>query len=417
MDNERASTFWRRGDPRRGRLLAVGGAAGIVAIGSVGLGMAAGASASARGGRVTGISGHTITIGLSAVESGPDAGVNSASQALEAYLKNVNSRGGVDGYKFKWVVEDNAFSASQSAVVARNLLSQHPFLVNAVGTVPVTATIAVAERMGVSTPLLLEGDGALIQEDVHRYPNLFGQNPNYRRLGSFDAQFVMTHLHMKDMALAWEDDDLASGAAVAIKQYVTAHGGKLLASIPIPDSITNYNPIAAELKASGAKSVLLWSVSGFAAGIQKAAAAIGYAPKWITPFFSLTGSYLSIAGSAAQGTYIDGYLPPPVGSGGNISAFDKVVRASYPDAVNGIGEQGWEFGAIITDAIKKATLDHKPLTTESFVDALKKMNGSRVDLMPVNYASSRAGAVTSAMYQVRGSSFVQVAPQTKLPLP
>lgn len=410
-DNQR----YYGGPMRFGRRVGVG----AVSLAVVGLVLAAcgSPSAHAAGTQTSGISGKTISIGLSAVESGPDAGINSSTQALEAYLTNVNKSGGVNGYKFKWTVMDNAFAASQSANAAQQLLAKSPFLINAVGSVPVTATVAVAERAHSSVPLLMEGDGAFVEASVKAYPNIFGQNPDYGKLSSYDAQFVMTKLRIKKMGLAWEDDSLASGAAAAIPKYVKSHGGALSPSIPISDSITNFGPIAAQLKASGDKAVLLWAVSGFVAGIQKAAAAIGYNPTWVAPFWNLSNSYLQIAGSVAQGTYMDGYLPPTTSSLPAVKQFDSIVGKAYPDAVNGIAEQGWEFGAIIKAGVQAATAGGKALTRSGFVNALKSMSGQTIALMSVNYKKSRAGAISSSMFQVKGTNFLEVAKSSLMPSP
>jgi hypothetical protein len=64
------------------------------------------------------------------------------------------------------------------------------------------------------------------------------------------------------------------------------------------------------LKDSGAQGVAYAGASQLA-GLQKAADAIGYHPKYVSFYGNLVPAYVKLAGPLAEGTYVDGMQQPP----------------------------------------------------------------------------------------------------------
>ena len=394
----RVATTWKR----TVRLTVVGSAL-AVGVAACSASTSAGASTS-----------KTLTIGSNAIESGPAATSFDITQGFEAYLNYTNSLGGVNGYKFKSVTQDNAYSATQAVEAQSKLMADNPFAVSVIGTVPVAAVVPVAKSQGNSTPLYVAADGAQVDSLTSSTTQVWGVVPSYPRLANFDASFILKSLKSSSMAVAYEDDSLAQGADTSLKSYVPANGGKLLANVAVEDTTTNYVPIATQLQASGAKTVLVWSDTPIFASIQKAAAQIGYHPKWVTPFFSLSSGYLTLAGASASGTYVDGFLPPTTSNTSAMNTYVKWVSKISPTAVNG-GTQGWQLAAAMVAGIKGATQGGKSLTPKSLSAAMKKINAT-VALGKLNYTSGQHwGSTQAAMYQVKNGKFVQV--QSFGPLP
>ncbi|HVW42050.1 MAG TPA: ABC transporter substrate-binding protein [Amycolatopsis sp.] len=361
-------------------------------------------------------SGKQLLIGENTIISGTAAASYAITQGFEAYLKYVNDHGGVNGYTFRWEARDNAYSPSQSATVQGQLLAEDPFAISVIGTVPVTSAAQVSINSSSDVPLLVAADGAQVTSLSNQLKGgIFGYVPDYTKLGPYDAQFIIETLHDKNFALAFENDSLAQGAAGAIANYVTANGAKLAANVPMAATTTDFTPLATQLKSSGAKTVLSWANAGVTAGLQKAAAQIGYTPQWVTPFFALSQGYLQLAGAAGEGTYIDGVSPPPTDTGDPaVKTFVDATTAYAKPATTGSGQQGWELAAVLVQGIRQATANGQALTKENFKAAVKQIN-TKVEMSQLDYRAQNWGATQAGMFQVKSGQFVSVKDFTKLP--
>jgi branched-chain amino acid transport system substrate-binding protein len=386
----------------------------LILTAAVVLGACSSSTPSSKGTNSPGSGSKTLVIGLNAIESGPAATSYDQTQAFQAYLNYINSVGGVNGYKFTTVTADNAYEATQSVEAQSKIDSSNPFTTYIVGTVPVAAVVPALQSQGVHTILFASADGAQLDSLSNSSISLWGVVPSYLRLVRYDADYIMDTLGQKQFGFAYEDDSLAQGANTSVTAYVPTVGGHLTTDVPIPDTTTNFVPLATQLQSSGAKVVLAWAESPLLASLQKAAARIGYHPKWVTPFFSLSAGYLTLAGSAANGTYIDGFLPPTTVDTPAMALYREWVAKVSPTAVPG-GEIGWEIAATMVAGIKSATASGQTLTASSLSAAMSQLNTTAA-LETVNFTTgSHWGSAQAFMYQVQNGQFVQVKGYSALP--
>jgi branched-chain amino acid transport system substrate-binding protein len=395
-------------------------AASIAIVAVAGCASSAGSGGSTGGGSTGGGSAapasKQLLIGENTIMSGTDASSYAITQGFEAYLKYVDGHGGVNGYTFKWDARDNAYSPSQSATVQSQLLAANPFAISVIGTVPVTSAAQVSASTGSDIPLLVAADGALVNSLAPKLKGgIFGFVPDYSNLAMYDVKFILDTLKTKSFALAFENDSLAQGAAKAAQSYASGNGGKIVTTVPMAATTTNFTPMATQLKSSGATTVLSWANAGVTAGLQKAAAQIGYSPKWVTPFFALSSGYLQLAGAAAENTYIDAITPPSSEvSDPAVKTFVDATTAYAKQAVSGAGQQGWELAAVLVQGVRQASANGRPLTEAGFKAAVSKID-STVGMSHLDYMSQNWGATQAAMFQVKHGNFVQVQGFSKLP--
>ena len=357
----------------------------------------------------------TIKIGLATVLSGPASAYGNTDYGLMAYLNNVNRSGGVNGYKYSYVVKDTGYDPSRAATIFRSFAqSDNVFAVVAVGSGPFAGIAPIAKQTGV--PTFSAVDGALVTPPVS---NIWGQEPAFVRMALFNAQFAMQKLGVKDLGSIYENDDVGAPSGKVLPQYVKQNGGKLLTNIPIDMTATDFSPYAAKLKQSGAKVVLSTSGPVVLAGVQKAAAAIGYKPKWITLFGSEDPAYLALAGPLAQGVYLSSYQFPLDSSDPSVVQFRQVMSKAYPKAeFSSFAQQGWNFAVVINDAVKQATAGGKSLTRARFLSAVESIRGPQVGMMrDVNYGdpSTHAPTQSSAILQIAGKKYRVAQGFTTLP--
>ena len=347
----------------------------------------------------TGISsGKVVTIGLNSVMSGPQATYQNIGHATEAYLKDVNDHGGINGYTFAFQEKDNALSSSQSASVTRDL-STNSFALVSGGTAPVKGMLTVTKQL--QTPAFGAANGFYFTPPPDPYA--YGQNPNYSALAEYDIAFLVKNLGLKKIAYLYQNDDVGTPASKIVDDYAKSLGAEIVAKVPIPTTATDFSAFAAQLARSGADGVDFVGAPPQLAAVQNAAAAVSYNPKWIGLWSLQDASFTkAIPQAYLANTYSDAWMVP-LNSTGNaeVDKYKTVMGKYYPDVVNSsLSEQGWIFGGIIAQAVKDATDGGQKLTKDSFLKALQtKFTGQQVGLMNVKYDDkTHAAASTAAVF-------------------
>jgi branched-chain amino acid transport system substrate-binding protein len=265
-------------------------------------------------------------------------------------------------------------------------------------------------------PILAASDGDL----VRTLPNVYGFNPRYSVQPLFEAQFMTKTLNIKNLAYFYSDDASGRPALQTLPGFVSANGAKLVASVGWATDTTDWAPFAQKLKDSGAEGVMFYGGTGQLAGLQKAADAIGYRPKYVSAYGNLAPAYLKLAGPLAEGTYVDSHLEPVDASTPEAQTFNAELKAAGKENIVGtLAGSGWTMGATIEEAVRRATANGAPLNWDSFMSALNAFKNQQVGLYPsLTYTSQdHTGVTQCSEYQVQDGKFVQVLPMTDIPQP
>lgn len=383
-----------------------------VAVVTAGCGAAAGGSDSGGGS-----GGKTVKIGMSSILSGPAASAGVGTDAgLRAYLESRNAEGGINGYTFTYDEQDNEYDPAKAATVARNLVNNDVFLMLTEGTAPYAATAPIAAAADI--PLFTESDGKLLTPPPR--PSEFGVNPVYERVAAQGAQFIAESLKEKQAGLVYLNTATGAPARDSFGPAFEALGGQVVDTESIEQKTTDYAPFAQKLKQSGAPVVYAFVLDTQLPGLQKAAAAIGYRPKWVTWATPYTPSYLDLAGDLAAGTYVSLFVTPlDQDQDPAVQEYRTAMQKYAPDQLESqTAQQGWTFGAIIAKGVEAATSGGKELTPEAFTAALGNIDAQPLGLIPsITYDDqSHAGATGAAYYQINpDGSLTQETPYAELP--
>jgi branched-chain amino acid transport system substrate-binding protein len=357
----------------------------------------------------------TITVGVSSIQSGPAATSGlSMKCTVEAYLNDASVGGGVNGYKFKVISRDHQYDPSRAANIAREFVGDDVFLMLTDGTATMKAALPAIKPKGI--PIFATANGAVFTPP--EYDSMFGINPDYGREAAGGARFIIDKLQEKKVAIAYLNSEAGEPAAEAFPAYIEAHGGKVVASEAIAAANTDYTAQAQKLKQSGAPVVYSFLLDTGLAALQKASAAVGYSPKWVSWFPVYTPSYLELAGGLAEGTYISKFATPlSETSDAGVAKYLEVMTKSCPNAVQAQSAQSASsFAAAIIAGVKKATEGSKELTRADFVKALEGGEQAYGLTPSVTWNDeTHAGATKSAMYQVKDGKLVAVSDYEALP--
>ena len=361
-----------------------------------------------------GVDGKVVTIGADAILSGSSL-ASQANVAAKLYFDMVNRKGGVNGYTFKYIDRDNALQPAQGVAVAQQLVkSDKVFAMIVAGSAIVQALAPMAASL--KAPMVTFADSDLLRPII---PNAFGVNVRYSRLPLYEAQYAIKNLGIKEVAYIYEDTAIGRPALKTLPDFVAANGAKLVATVPFPVDTTDWAPYANRLKDSGAKAVIFFAGgASHLPGMQKAADAIGYHPKYVSIYANMIPAYLKLAGPLAEGTYIDCVSEPADSPSPKVKEFvDELTRAGQENAIGAFAGQGWTGAAILVEGVRRATANGAPLTWDAMNKALETINKEPLGTYPaITYTKDdHTGASNAAMYQVQNGKFVQVLPQSDIP--
>jgi ABC-type branched-subunit amino acid transport system substrate-binding protein len=363
----------------------------------------------------------TLSIGISNIESGNGAAYRDIGQAFGYYLKYRNSTGGIGGYKFDVEILDNQLTPAGGAQTVRQFTASNKFAIMIVGTPAANGAFAILETEGKNIPVLSTGGTDMLRKfhSSGKLRNVFGMFPNYDKGALFDLQYLIKDLGHKKVALVYEDSAVGQGAG----EIGPAFGKKLGASvesIAVAPTSTNMSPIAARLKNSGVEAVDVVARSSITAALQKAAAAIGYKPVWMTIPSNLSSSYLDLAGDSSEGTYFGAFMEPLSSTTPAVTTFKQAVAKFDPKAVNESGQAGWALGEIFGAAVERATAGGKPLTQAGVIKALTEFEGKAVGMiLGAGYTEADHSTIASSLsvFQVKNGKFEKVKGSSPVPSP
>lgn len=195
-----------------------------------------------------GVTDTSVTVGGWMPLSGPTAIYGTPLKAgTEAYFGLVNERGGVNGRKISWIVEDNQYSTQQTVSIARKLISRDNVLaiLNAHGTAATAATFPyVLDQQKV--PLLSPYGGAM---DWFNPPKagLFGLLALYEDQGQAVGRWAAEDGHKRIMVIQHSGQSFDVVAQNIVAGIKAVNADAELGSVSVKLGTTDYAPIALEV--------------------------------------------------------------------------------------------------------------------------------------------------------------------------
>lgn len=350
--------------------------------------------------------------------SGPTAGAAAINSALplgtKAFLDWV---GGVNGHSFEVNVLNNDSTAVGGVTTVRRHIQSNPDVLVINGSAAYAAAVNVLKTEAPDLPTFVTASAAVIARGG--FKNAYGVNPNYTRECYFHAKYAKEKLKATNIAIVWQNDAVGQDVGKNCPNYAMKRQGiAKVTSIPLANTTTDYGPIAAQIKESGAQVVLVYAFAALLNGTQKASQAVGVNSKWMT-FSTNDIPYINLAGPLAEGVYIDQFLLPMDADNPQMKSFrEQMTKRVGESSLSSLGATGWTIGAIIANAARKATANGKPFTKEAFTAELNKLQNKRLGAAEnVTYAGKDHTTFvrTLSLYQVKNGKMVLVQKASPVP--
>jgi branched-chain amino acid transport system substrate-binding protein len=164
-------------------------------------------SALAEGKYGPGASDSEIKIGQTIAYSGPASAYGQLGKAEEAYFKELNAKGGINGRKINFISLDDGYSPPKAVENTRRLIEsdQVALVFNALGT-PLDVAIRPCLNQK-KVPQLFIAAGATTFNDPRHFPWTMGWQPNLQAEASFYAEHLLKSRPDAKVAVLYQNDD------------------------------------------------------------------------------------------------------------------------------------------------------------------------------------------------------------------
>ncbi|MGA9868045.1 MAG: ABC transporter substrate-binding protein [Acetobacteraceae bacterium] len=338
-------------------------AAGLV--GLVGSAVAAGPT--------QGVSPTEIVIGTTTDLSGVTAiqGVNN-SNAIRMAFDDINAKGGINGRKIRYVVEDTQYTVPRAVQGMNKLLNQdHIFLALADGGTPLNqAQLPMQLAKGVPNVFPLTAARSMY-EPFNRLK--FGQFASYYDEMRAAVKYFVEQRHRTKICAMYQDTDFGRDVLAGIVAEAKALNLPVVATTAHKPTDVEFNADVQKLHDAGCDFIGLGTIVRDTNIIISTVRKQGWNPDLVGQFASYDTAVASLPGGAAEGTFcmtpvLYAYPDDPRPA---VQAFAKEYTARFGIAPNFHGEVGYSAAQMVIMALQRAGKD---LTTDSFITAMEAMH-------------------------------------------
>lgn len=320
---------------------------------------------------VPGITDNQVTIGAFQDQSGAAAvvGIN-MRKGMEAYFNWVNARGGVNGRKIKFIVEDDGFQAARAIAATKKLVEQDKVfaLVGTLGTPGVAATIDYI--MEKQIPSIYQGTGiSALAYPPKKY--FFPVQPNYISEGRIVATYVVDNLKMKRIAVACEQTDIGTEGLRGVREQLAIYKMEPVEVVNFGAADVDFSSQILKLMRAKPEAVIIYSTIKPAAGFLKQAKVMGLEAQFLTTYVNADPIQMpGLAGDACVGLIAPGWVPV-LGNDADSTKYLEIYQATYPKEMpSAFAAAGFIAGEVFCEGLKRAG---KNPTREGLIAAMESL--------------------------------------------
>lgn len=321
-----------------------------------------------------------IVIGGIYSRTGPSPFPN-AYETAEAYFKELNANGGINGHKIKWVGVDDATNAQNNATITKRLIEQD----KAVAILELAETGIVGGQpiaKDAKVPIV----GCYSQPICYKDDNIFPVAGYIQNLRASLLTDMLAANNNKKLAVLTVAAPTAILAATSVKNAAQAKGIAIVSDQQYQPTETDFTAYVAKVIASGTQVVDCLCTFATVIAINKSLQQQGYQGDFLAPSFD--ASYPGQIGSYANGRFYMVSVMGGINAGAAGSKMESIVKKWSPDtnsqhfgALN-----AWTTAEILTEAIKR--LGNKPVTSASIAESLNTLKDFNTTFgAPITYGA------------------------------
>ncbi|WP_457093569.1 ABC transporter substrate-binding protein [Microvirga sp. P5_D2] len=341
-----------------------------------------------------------VRVGAFAPITGPVPFYATINHAADAFFKEINKNGGIQGWKVEYIVRDDGYDPAQSLAVTRRLVENDDVFALVVSNGTATNIAIIPYARSKKLPVIAPSGGSpkLIAE-----ANMFPLLPDYALSAASSAQYAVDELKKTKIALVWSNDELGRRAKFGLELYLKSKNLQMATDVSFDVAATDLSAQFQRVAASGAEVVLLFGSNAHLASGLRAADRISWKGDWFAPFFTADPATYDLAGKLLDGVHFSSWLLPVDSDKEQIVKYRSVVPQYYPNDKLGVfGLNGWSAASLFTLAFDKLLSSGKDLTRENLIAVMDGLNGvsagaaDKIKFEPKDHRGTRQEAIIRA---------------------
>jgi len=226
-----------------------------------------------------GVTDTEITIGQTIPFSGPASTFGAIGRTMAAYVKMINSKGGVNGRKINLIAYDDAFSPPKAIEQTRKLVENDNVLA-IWGTIGTATNMAIAKYLNTAkVPQILVSTASPKMNDPETYPYTTAFYMPSDSEASVYAKWLLKNVPDAKIGILYQNDDFGKGYVDGLKRGLGDKAATMIVKeVPYDLSSPTLDSQVLQLQASGANVLFSASFPKFAAQAFTKANDLGWKP-------------------------------------------------------------------------------------------------------------------------------------------
>jgi branched-chain amino acid transport system substrate-binding protein len=242
-----------------------------------------------------GVTAKTILLGGTVPLSGEASAFGSVAPGAKAYFDYVNSKGGVNGRRIEYRYYNDSYLPAQTVQLTRKLVEQDKVfaIFNSVGTANNQAIQPYLNEHRV--PQLFVGDGSQASSQPARYPWTMGFLQSYVGEGAVYGRHLASTRKTAKIAVLYENTPLGTDMTKGLERWIRGKGPLIVARQSYELTDNDVSSQIAQLKSSGADTLMLFATPKYAIQGFFAASKLGWKPQVYVASISIEPGIMAIA--------------------------------------------------------------------------------------------------------------------------
>ncbi|MBK5093206.1 MAG: ABC transporter substrate-binding protein [Actinobacteria bacterium] len=309
-------------------------------------------------------------IGAVLSTSGPAAPLGQPEQRSLALLEEkINSEGGIDGVKVKFIIEDDESDPAKATVAINKLIKQEN-VVAVIGSSTTGATLAMVPVTSKEmVTLICCAAGTKITDPVNEW--VFRTPPTDSMAIAKVISYLEDVLEVSKIAILHDANAFGTGGADELQAKAPDHDIEVVAREQYGSTDTDMTAQLTKIQQTPAQAVVVWGTNPGPASIAKNMQQLGMTIPYIGSHGIANKKFIELGGSAADGVAFPAgklLFPSSIATGSDwrnaVDEFSAAYKEKYEMDIDTFAAHGWDAGLIITDALKRSGNDPIKLRDE-----------------------------------------------------
>ena len=302
-------------------------------------------------------------------------------KGADAWFKNVNETGGINGRKVEFRMVDDEYEPARTKNIVKRFIERDECfaIVAPLGSAPTSAVIDYVVENNV--PLIGAGTGAEKNLTIAS-PWVFPLYPSYFTEGQQLVRFAKEVFKASKVGVLYQNDPSGKTHMSGIESVLGEYGVTITAAEGYEPKEVDVSSQVIALKASGAEAVICSCAPEPAAKFYTERKKLGWDVPVVNVFFGKSPKVPELAGAdAVEGIYFTTIFRDFDSPAPQIQLAKSILLKYYPEEEpDAIHLWGFAGAQVFTEAVSR--MGNEPLTREGLVKSLESIQGWSESVVP-----------------------------------